>query len=501
MADNTLPSGVAPVDIFIISRLNDSSSYFFTWFCKRYRIRVGARETGGNEQNQPCPICLDACTKPIELQCGHAFCRSCLATSAANNMTACALCRREQVINPELLRARFDEQRMLNLAQRLALPPPVRARTTPLGLSPLNGSVKGPNEDLASASNGINLESESKSSRVEDGAAAAVPLLNVESMKTRGHLLFGPWGDVGAMSIDELRCRWKFSGLHSSTSPSASTVGAAPQAELRRSWLELQRMVRASSASIASMEASSGSDEGGTSLDLYHKDQGRSGISDFFGDGERREGEIELGGWDPSETPGSPCPEGSSLGVIPDRYRELTRRSSDSSAVENIAPDLDFGRWYPSSTRKASMHASVDPIQAHATHGTPSFSEDSIAWHSRFDATESAPVAYINDVGSLPSTRLRKRWQQAHECTSGGGDIGGAEVRERSARYAMAMGNQGIGALSTTNLKERGKALRPHGKEAETCSNDADTVGKGVGLSDLPKAGISRACFVTNPLR
>jgi len=131
MAGALHPSGFPSADVFIISRLGDTTSYFFTWFCKKYRLRIGARDLdGGKEEAQSrCPICLDACTKSIvELRCGHSFCRSCLTRSAANNMTACALCRREQEINPELLRARFDEQRMLNLAQRLAIPPPVSSR-------------------------------------------------------------------------------------------------------------------------------------------------------------------------------------------------------------------------------------------------------------------------------------------------------------------------------------------------------------------------------------
>ncbi|CAM9610138.1 unnamed protein product [Ectocarpus sp. 12 AP-2014] len=209
--DGALRAGIAPADVFILSRLNDTTSYFFTWFCKKYRIQIGPpRGLGGKEEKTRCPICLDSCTKSIELQCGHSFCRSCLIQSAANNMTSCALCRREQEIDPEQLRARFDEQRMLNLAQRLAIPPPpVRSRPSATGAA-------------MSASEGACEEKEVRV-RVE-----VVP-----TSTTEREAFGGLGGDVGAMSSDDLHRRWSC-GVQTAS----ATAGAASSSELRSSWRE-----------------------------------------------------------------------------------------------------------------------------------------------------------------------------------------------------------------------------------------------------------------------
>eukprot|EP00752_Nemacystus_decipiens_P003336 g3087.t1 len=42
------PNGISSTDVFIISRLGDTTSYFFSWFCKKYRIRIGALAGGSS---------------------------------------------------------------------------------------------------------------------------------------------------------------------------------------------------------------------------------------------------------------------------------------------------------------------------------------------------------------------------------------------------------------------------------------------------------------------
>lgn len=49
--------------MFYISRLNDPTTYFFHWLCKRYGLTLHSEPTD-------CPICLDRVTNCIELSCG-----------------------------------------------------------------------------------------------------------------------------------------------------------------------------------------------------------------------------------------------------------------------------------------------------------------------------------------------------------------------------------------------------------------------------------------------
>jgi hypothetical protein len=55
------------LDSFYISRLNDPSTYFFTWFAKRYNLTLHATP-------QMCPICLETVTNSIQLSCGECAC-------------------------------------------------------------------------------------------------------------------------------------------------------------------------------------------------------------------------------------------------------------------------------------------------------------------------------------------------------------------------------------------------------------------------------------------
>lgn len=50
-------------DVFYLSRLNDPTTYFFQWICKRYRLTVKA-------EPHSCPICLETSENNIQLSCG-----------------------------------------------------------------------------------------------------------------------------------------------------------------------------------------------------------------------------------------------------------------------------------------------------------------------------------------------------------------------------------------------------------------------------------------------
>ncbi|CAN0118082.1 unnamed protein product, partial [Heterosigma akashiwo] len=101
-------------DVFLVSRMNDESSYFYTWFCKRFEFKLKANKT----YKENCPICLESELHSIELQCGHSFCRGCLTHSAEMKISCCPLCRANICLNPEVLRKNFEDQRIRNLMRR-----------------------------------------------------------------------------------------------------------------------------------------------------------------------------------------------------------------------------------------------------------------------------------------------------------------------------------------------------------------------------------------------
>lgn len=455
--------------MFIISRLNDSSSYFFTWFCKRYRIRIGVRDLGGKEEIERCPICLDPCTKSIELQCGHAFCRSCLTTSAANNMTSCALCRRKQVINPEVLRARFDEQRMLNLAQRLAIPPPVRARPNISGASMSAGEAGGPKEGGANPASAPSADcgSDQKVPHREHAAVVTSRPVDVESMTSRGHLLFGPWGDVGAMSPGELRRRWKFSGVQSSAAPVAATVGAASPSELASSWRELQHMSRASMYMRGSREFV------GTPLQVSHGSHAtRAEVSRCSTDRlSIHEPNIHLGEVAPGRSsvpasPDSPCAGGAPLSELSARWRELARVPTGTTAVTRRASDAaSYGRRPILSFAGQEF---VDQLRLPGqmrVQGAERRTATSVDVAMRVDASQPPD----EDAGSMSSGSLRRRWHKAFHCKSR--DVGAADVTELAVRLAQAKGSQGVGGLSNAFLRKRWPAACTEDAEHEQDDN------------------------------
>jgi len=100
---------------FLVSRLNDETSYFYSWFSKRFQFKLKSNKQDDNS----CPICLESGLNKIELQCGHSFCRSCLTTSAAMKISTCPMCRANIVLNPTVLRRKFHQKRIKNFMKRL----------------------------------------------------------------------------------------------------------------------------------------------------------------------------------------------------------------------------------------------------------------------------------------------------------------------------------------------------------------------------------------------
>jgi inositol oxygenase len=61
----------------------------------------------------PCAICMQDTSHPVELRCGHNFCRGCLvlASFAANLSKMCPLCRAVHELNPDVLKQRTAKYR------------------------------------------------------------------------------------------------------------------------------------------------------------------------------------------------------------------------------------------------------------------------------------------------------------------------------------------------------------------------------------------------------
>jgi hypothetical protein len=251
-------------DPFLVLRLNDSTSYFYTWFCRRFRTSLNAAPT-------QCPICLETVTSSIELQCGHSFCRSCLTSSSEKNLNSCALCRKEQVLNPEELKMKFDEMRMRNLEARLGGlgSTPTRAsvpRRPPRARLGSHDSIPGPHESCAaqvrlspppappsSAPQQLKQSSSPGAppcNQLKYGMTGSLPITQMRG--TFGLLgrvgLLG--GDVGALSAADLQCRWSnlCQSAHENTARDevarlkrigqlTPTAGASPISELRLRWL------------------------------------------------------------------------------------------------------------------------------------------------------------------------------------------------------------------------------------------------------------------------
>lgn len=358
---------------------------------------------------------------------------------------------------------------MLNLAQRLALPPPTRTCTTSTSTAQPAAGVVGCKRDSTDASSCAVSESERKSAEVKNEEVAPDSLI---IKKNHDHMLYEPSSDVGAMPADELRLRWKCIGEHLTTLPSAETVGATSAAELRSSWRRLKCMAMTTMTGVRN-----GGEYVGNPFQVsrYEDDRGRSGIDGWLGDDGHLEAEISFEGRTFSETPDSLSAGGSSLEELSARWRSLARPCSAGSASSNFIPDRGVHRRYPSTTTIGEM----DWIQLYTERSVPSLSEDP------FDSTLdiSVQAAYVDDVGCLSNVGLLKRWSKAFDPFSKGGDVGEVKVHQLSTRLGLAIESQSVGALSPTSLKERWNALRSGDVESESCPELIENAGKIMGYS------------------
>eukprot|EP00929_Paragymnodinium_shiwhaense_P057822 TRINITY_DN28963_c0_g1_i2.p1 TRINITY_DN28963_c0_g1~~TRINITY_DN28963_c0_g1_i2.p1 ORF type:complete len:444 (+),score=66.40 TRINITY_DN28963_c0_g1_i2:71-1402(+) len=95
-----------------------------------------------------CAVCLDMLCEPIRLPCGHAFCRSCIASALMRARRACPLCRAQlpsqfaarsaaldrslekqlKYMFPDSYRAKLEQTRELQMQQALKRPNPAKSR-------------------------------------------------------------------------------------------------------------------------------------------------------------------------------------------------------------------------------------------------------------------------------------------------------------------------------------------------------------------------------------
>lgn len=297
-------------------------------------------------------------------------------------MTSCALCRREQEINPKLLRARFDEQRMLNLAQRLAIPPPVRSR---------------PSTSASSVSSREGIREE-KEEQLRFGGTS--PTLARE--------MLGQGGDVGAMSADDLRRRWRFSGLQAPTSSGVKTVGAASAAELRASWRALEHTARSSMYMPSGRDACTGVSSLSCSTNTNL---------------------CAIGSRSPVANLDSLCAGGNSTGDISRRWNSLPRFPLARTTSEH---------------NSGSTHHSAETVSHGGSHRASAISSPA--------SSEGALPFERSDVGEVGASHLQRRWHEAIEV----GDVGGIEARDLSLRLPDALGGvEDIGGLNSRCLQER----------------------------------------------
>ena len=336
---------------------------------------------------------------------------------------------------------------MLNLAQRLAIPPPVRSRPSAPGATMSAGGNRERKDNVSSTQN---VGPEEKDLQTEGAGVASRPP-NVESMTTRGHLLFGPWGDVGAMSADDLRRRWKFSGMETSNAPNAATVGADSAAELRSSWRDLQNLSRAFTCMQNEREVL------GTPRQVSRDAQARADVSSCSGEAEPHGNEIGSGNCNSQvATPDSPCAGGSSLGELSSRWRTLARVSSGRcSAGSDDAPDeISIGER--SSSAKI---ASVDRKRIAELEIVPGqVSVDASSTPSVLATPTRSSSVFDDDVGSLAGDSLQSRWRDAFR--QGERDVGATDVRALAARFSLVKGPQGVGGVPNANLTSRWVAAR-----------------------------------------
>lgn len=66
----------------------------FWYFC--VSLNMQTRQGGDDPAAQQCPICQDdALNCPVETNCGHSFCASCILRWCRNHNSSCPVCRRQ----------------------------------------------------------------------------------------------------------------------------------------------------------------------------------------------------------------------------------------------------------------------------------------------------------------------------------------------------------------------------------------------------------------------
>lgn len=351
------------------------------------------------------------------------------------------------------------------------------------------GEAGGHKEDGASpASTPEDCGTDQKAPHREHAVTTTRPA-DVASMTSRGHLLFGPWGDVGAMSPGELRRRWKFSGVQSSAAPVAATIGAASPSELASSWRELQHMSRASMYMRGSREFV------GTPLQVSHGSHAalvevNSCSPDPLCSGEPKThlSEIASGGSSVAASPDSPCAGGAPLGELSARWRTLTRVPTGTTAVCRLASDA------ASYSRRSSMSFAGEDIVDQLRlpdqiemRGVERRTAERVESVMRVEASQPPD----DDAGSMSIGSMRKRWHEAFNEKSS--DVGAAGVKELVFRLALAKGSQGVGGLSNTRLGKRWPLAYSEDAEHQQDGNKhvcdsavCDAVKSGELVTDIP---------------
>lgn len=337
---------------------------------------------------------------------------------------------------------------MLNLAQRLAIPPPLRARPPTSAASVSEGA--GQKFDLS-----IEVSAKSDVKDVLADEEVVTPSSpHAGSMTAHGHLLFGPWGDVGAMTPKELRRRWKVSNLQTSTLPVtfAADVGAASLRKLASSWRELQRMSRASSITSAvehGLDALAPS-----SFHQIPKAEDGLGVyalpeqATFPRHGSRGARGNGPPGHASASDSDDPSVGDVPLGDLSARWRALTRvppgsgYRRSSTVTSRLSAD-SFSDFEPLSTPDLKTKHALPVASAGC------MDEASVG----FVSSDSDIMTCQETVGSLTSVGLRQRWNEAFQGVEG--DAGAMIVEELAVRLAIARGPQGAGGLSSAQLAER----------------------------------------------
>ncbi|XP_044838456.1 E3 ubiquitin-protein ligase TRIM41-like [Mauremys mutica] len=73
------------------------------------------------QEEATCPVCLEYFTEPVTLECGHNFCRACIAQcwEGSNTAASCPQCR--QTVQQRNLRPNRQLANMVEIAKQLSL--------------------------------------------------------------------------------------------------------------------------------------------------------------------------------------------------------------------------------------------------------------------------------------------------------------------------------------------------------------------------------------------